>query len=275
MSIVHRLSIAAAALACLAPSVAMAATWGYGTTASACYTGSLSSATTVQNAGTCEITATGDGAATAGNAELRAYANYGGTTSQRHWRVASLTNQGSGSGYGVNNRQSADTGEGVSPEHAVDNDYFTDAIAYGFDKSTILESVRIGWSGTDGDISVLYYDGTGDAFASMGNWGTASGFAASGWKLLSHYNVAGGISSPDVDVDLKNTGNISSSFWLVTAYNSAFGSTGSWSSGKDYFKLLSVSGRTPQSDVAEPGALALAGLALGGMVVLRRRRNSR
>lgn len=271
MSIAHRLSIAIAAT-CLAPLAAQAATWGHSTTASACYTSSISAANTAYNNGTCTVTATGTDALTAGGAQLRAYANYG---SGGTWRAASFTNQGSTSGYGINNRQSGDTGEGTSPEHAIDNDGFTDAIAYSFQKSTVLESVRIGWSGTDGDFSVLYYAGTGDAFAAMSSWGTETGFAASGWKLLNHYNVGANITSPDVDVSLNNSGQnkVSSSFWMVTAYNSAFGTTGfnSVSNGRDFFKLLSVSGQTAQSKVSEPGALALAGLAMGGMVLMRRR----
>lgn len=276
MRIAHRLSIALAAVACAAPSAVLAATWGHGTTAAACYTSSISAATTAYTNGTCTVAAAGADAATAGSAQLRAYANYGTNsngTLNNNWRAASFTNQGPDSGYGINNRQSADAGEGTSPEHAIDNDFYTDAVAYGFSKSTVLESVKIGWSGTDGDISVLYYAGTGDAFAAMGTWGTASGFAASGWKLLNHYNVAGGINSSNVDVGLNNVNKVSSSFWMVTAYNSAFGTTGfnSVSSGRDYFKLLSVSGTTAQSRVSEPGALALAGLAMGGMVLLRRR----
>ncbi len=274
MTLAQRLSTLAALVACATPVSTLAATWGYSTTASACYTSSIANATSVQNAGTCKITATGADAAQAGGAELRAYANYGsGSGFSGRWRAASLTNQGGASGYGINNRQSSDAGEGSSPEHAIDNDGFIDAVAYKFDNSTILQQVTIGWSSNDSDFSVLYYDGNGDAFASMQAWGTgAVDFANSGWKLLNHYNVAAQ-GDTDILVNLNNT-TVSSSFWMVTAYSSAFGGS-ALDTKKDYFKLLSVGGiREPErNETPEPGALALAGLALAGIAVQRRRRN--
>lgn len=272
MTAAKRTSILAATTVvfALAASTAQAATWGHSGTASACYTSSITNATNVQNAGTCVVTASGPDAATAGNAELRAYSN---SRNGARWRAASLTDQGSNSGYGVNNRQSLDSGEGSSPEHAIDNDYYIDAVAYKFANSTMLQNVTLGWSSNDADFSVLYYDGDGDAFAAMANWGTgAADFAASGWKLLSHYNVSAA-GDTNISVGLNNN-TVSSSFWMVTAYSSAFGNIGSSSNGKDYFKLLSVSGtktEPPRQEVSEPGALALAGISLFGMLALRRR----
>lgn len=72
-------------------------------------------------------------------------------------------------------------------------------------------------------------------------------------------------------INLVNSGGLSSSYWLVSAYSTAFGGpqvgTGVLSNGNDYFKLLSFSGTTA---VSEPGVLALAGLGLFGVAWSRR-----
>lgn len=80
---------------------------------------------------------------------------------------------------------------------------------------------------------------------------------------------AGGIDNPDIHYGV-NSNNLSSSFWLITAYNSAFGGT-SLSTGNDAIKVLGVSTGVA-TGVSAPGTLALAGLALVGMGALRRRR---
>jgi MYXO-CTERM domain-containing protein len=175
------------------------------------------------------------------------------------WRAAQLT--GYSGGFGVNNGDSRDAGEGGDPEHAVDNDFFVDAVRFQFDKSTSLSNVTLGWAPGDGDYSVLAWTG-----ASAVNMGSLSGTSASmsGWTVVGNYSGTNTFST-----------NVTSSFWLITAYNSAFGSgTNVSNSSNDYFKLLSVTGSTrlPSTRVSEPGALALAGLGLFGAAVVRRRR---
>lgn len=274
------LSLGVALTAALAGS-AQAATWGYGQTTGTCYTGTstsststanLTSANNVNTSGSCLSSATGTGALTAGTAAISGWSSTG---TNGNWSAASLSDQGSSSGLGVVNRTYSGSGDNESSTgggHAIDNSTNIDGVLFSFQKSTILNQLRVGWSGSDGDLTVMYYTGSATTAAgAMASWGKNG--LGTGWNLLKHYDVAGNISSPDYDLNLNNSGAKSSSFWLITAYNSAFGSTGAWSTGADAFKLLSVSGTT--ASVSEPGALALVGLAmLGGVAARRQRRKS-
>ncbi len=197
------------------------------------------------------------------NATVTAWSNTGTSGA---WKTAQLT--GYSGGFGVNNGDSRDLGEGGDPEHAVDNDFFADAVRFQFAKSTSLNGVTLGWSKTDADYSVLAW--TGGGAVNMGSLNgtttTVNGVTNTmgGWTHVGNYSGSNTFSS-----------NVTSSFWLITAYNSAFGGgTNVSHSGNDYFKLLSVSGATniPSTRVSEPGALALAGLGLFGAAVVRRRR---
>lgn len=214
-----------------------------------------------------------------------------------YWSAATLTNQGS-SGLGGNHGQHCGSGtnaalcqdiqEGGTPEHAFDNNQRTDAAMFQFGKSTTLKQVTFGWSTTDLDFTVLAW--TGNGVPTMGNYFitntnnnlvagnqnmvvgqgnyTATGAVNGGWTLVGNYaqNALG--SSQTFGI---NAQNVSSSYWLIMAYNSAFGGGSNLDMGNDYFKLFSVAGTSSQQ-VSEPGALALALLALGGVAYSRRRR---
>ena len=175
-----------------------------------------------------------------------------------------------GSGFGVRNRES-NSGDSGSPEHATDNQNGTDLIALSFGQKVTLSSLSVGWWSNDSDLSVLAYTGAGTP-ASLSNYSASTLLGAgSGWTLVGNYAGAGANQS-------INSANISSSWWLISAYNSNFGSGSGLGQGNDYVKLLAVAGEpyrpptNPPPGVPEPGSLALAGIALAGAWQVRRRK---
>jgi len=197
---------------------------------------------------------------------------------------------GSSAGFGVVNREECAVGSatvcdpGTGP-HAADGVSNLDGFLLKFSNNpsdivkVALNSIKVGWNGsdnpsgvyTDSDISVYYYTGSSDptmgSVSATGLQGATSSVAVGGWKLLNHFADVGSWAGNTVTLGNSGAGAVSSSWWLVTASNNAAGDT-----NKDAFKLLTVAGvgdttkKTP-----EPGSLALAGLALFGMVGLRRK----
>ncbi|MDD5579706.1 MAG: PEP-CTERM sorting domain-containing protein [Methylobacter sp.] len=168
-------------------------------------------------------------------------------------------------GIGINN---ADEAVGVAPEHAVDNAVGVDAALFTFTGGAVtLQSLSIGWKSGDADISVLAYTGSSAPATLIGK--SFANLLTSGWSFIGNYaDLAVGTAKT------INTAAISSSYWLISAYTSALGSTvsggGSVDLGNDYFKILALSGDpTVTNNVPEPSAILLLALGLGGWRMAR------
>lgn len=185
------------------------------------------------------------------------------------------------SGYGLGVTTSGE--DPNSPQHATDNNGNIEALLFRFDASTILDRLSIGWpttTSTDSDISVLRYTGTLTNDALPGDRDIAgdkiSDLIVKGWEVVGSYNTAQ--STPE-DI---NPNNLSSSFWLISAYSSRWGGAGLGESnvdgGNDYFKLTQLVGTTVTSgggggvgSVPEPTSLLLLA---SGMLGWRMNRKS-
>lgn len=161
-----------------------------------------------------------------------------------------------GSGLGVENKN--------SPEHAVDNsstkDY--DALLFSFDQIVDVSRLGIGWYQKDADVSVLAYTGATPFTGSLsGNW---TDLLANGWSVVGNYNRNG---TGGFNV---NPADASSQYWLVGAYNRAFG--GTLSQNNDFFKLNSITFEAIEVvEVPESSPLILLLLGLAGIGFARRR----
>lgn len=177
-----------------------------------------------------------------------------------------------------------------SPEHAMDNNGRLEMLMFSFDESFALGNVMIGWpdSTYDTDISILAWRGAGDPTAAITS-STENNLLATGWDLVGNYENLN-----DYESKAVNAGNISSSYWIISAY-SKYGdaSQPGWDGAKDYMKLYSIAGKfscvnsnpndkecnpgtpPPGNQVSEPGSIALASLALVGVIGVRRRRQQR
>lgn len=213
---------------------------------------------------------------------------WGNSGSGGQFVAATISDQGS-SGVGITSSYGGKTeytSDGLN--HAIDNyggprnsstsyGAYTELLMVGFSEDTKLDGLSIGWRSTDADISVLRWTGEDPPDLSTMTATGAGGLIAKGWELVSSYDLYSSYST-----SITNAGY--SSWWLISAY---FGDTTPTSNGRaldtgdDFFKLKTFSGtgcKTTDScgggnaSVPEPGTLALAGLALAGIVGAQRRR---
>ncbi|WP_160167663.1 exosortase-dependent surface protein XDP1 [Methylomonas sp. MK1] len=155
-----------------------------------------------------------------------------------------------------------------APEHAFDNNTSTDVGLFKFSTDVNLQNVAIGWSQTDRDISVLAYKPTGGNPSTPATLvgQTLASLITSGWQWIGNYSISTVNGAGNTNI---NAGNVSSSYWLITAASSAFGGTVDGNS--DYFKISGIGGNKVTSgggggvgSVPEPTSLLLlAGGILG------------
>ncbi|MBT3067058.1 exosortase-dependent surface protein XDP1 [Rhodoferax sp. U11-2br] len=209
---------------------------------------------------------------TAGSPGVKVSA-YSTTGTSGTFAAATLTSWDGGLGVQANGSVS-DSG---TPQHAIDNNGYTDMILLNFGSAKIdLDSIKIGWNNNgDADISVFRYVGTSASPTPAGL--SVTNMSSGGWELVGNYADLSTSGARGV-----NSTNTSSSWWLISAYSEGFGSSketagGTLGSGNDYFKVLSVAGNVvappPPSKIPEPGSLALMGVAMAGFVATRRRKS--
>lgn len=190
------------------------------------------------------------------------------------------------------------------PEHATDSNGLTEFVLLSFETAVSLKSLQINWptSGYDTDMTVLAYTGQGiaaganaevaDGFgdAALGTefqWLNSStsdlagtvGLTNGGWKLISNlYNVSAGSM-----VGINNSTNVSSSYWIIGAFNShltacsgdGINTDGTAKCKPDYNKLFAVKGDIPTHfNTPEPTTLGLFGLGLVGLRLSRKLRHA-
>jgi hypothetical protein len=186
------------------------------------------------------------------------------------------------------------SGLGMASDSAtagIDNSGNTEAIMLSFSSSVVLTSIGInacdkvtkkcgGGSTTssyDADVSLFRYTGAGTPASMNGVASDLTGMAAAGWTLVSNYADLQGAPSPD----LVNAGAASSSYWLISAYNTSYGPGTNLTKGDDCFELASVSATSgggstgTGGSVPEPTSLALVAIGMFGASRVTRRRAAR
>ncbi len=173
------------------------------------------------------------------------------------------------------------SGEGGSPQHSTDNSGAFDMVLLSFAEDIELNGLSVGWRSNDSDMSVFAYTGP-DAFNTSSKLEGLryNQLVSEGWEVVDHVANVTLDSTPSTTADgtitsVSNTG-VSSSYWLVGAYNWLADGDTSLNHGSgwaDYVKISAVTGKITNNggggngghDVPEPSTILL--LALGLMAV--------
>ena len=169
-----------------------------------------------------------------------------------------------------------------SPNHATDNNYRYELVLFDFGAESIaLTDVALGWYYNDSDLTVLRYAGVlADPTSVFDSTRYEEGFeelTSNGWVNEGNIDVDGvvnnvGTYGSNVTASF-NADKDASSYWIVAAYNTAFGPgcdpagacENGHSSDYDYFKIQTLTGqlgRTPASSVPTPPTFMLMALGL-------------
>ena len=187
-----------------------------------------------------------------------------------------IGNYGKGTGFGITSQSSGELNSSNNPDaaspyyqHAIDNVSSYESMLFSFGSSVTLNSVSVGFTGTDADATVFVWNGSGDPTSSIAGKSYAQ-LLTSGWVLAGNlFNMSSGSNS------FTNTSAVSSSkYWMVGAFMSAAGGVNNVANDStlDEFKITGL-GVTPSlTTVPEPDSIALFGIAALGLVLAGRRK---
>jgi hypothetical protein len=148
-----------------------------------------------------------------------------------------------------------------------DGDY--DMVLLEFDTAVNLTGLQLNWAvggnaANTADISILAYTGNGSSTLVGNTWAQVLGSGTG-----NAYDSVGNYSNVGLSYYAVNPTNVTSTKWLIGAYNPVFGSGGT--AGNDGLKLTSLTTSTPTPDTRDVPVPGTVVLLMSGLVALRSR----